>query len=200
MAELPAKSRAIIGIGNNDVRKAMDQRFPQIDWVTIVHPSAIVDPSVELGPGTVIFAGAVVQPQVKIGRHVIINTKASVDHDSFVGDYATVSPGATICGDVRIGEGSYAHAGSTVHPHRSMASRCTLGLGAALVHSMHVEGETWVGVPAKRLRSRPTNLELASSPTVTSGLPSALSSELPSPIASPNTPPRPTASPTPAEA
>lgn len=149
MAELAADARAVIGIGDNKVRKAIDERFPHLQWVTIVHPSAIVDVTAQIGPGTVIFAGAVVQPHVCIGRHAILNSRCSIDHDSVIGDYATAAPGAIICGSVRIGEGSYVHAGSTVRPHRSMAPWCTLGMGAALVRSMDVEGETWVGVPAR---------------------------------------------------
>ena len=141
MAELAADARAVIGIGDNKVRKAIDERFPHLQWVTIVHPSAIVDVTAQIGPGTVIFAGAVVQPHVCIGRHAILNSRCSIDHDSVIGDYATAAPGAIICGSVRIGEGSYVHAGV----------RCDLighGHGALLGWAPHSCG-VWT------LRARP---------------------------------------------
>lgn len=73
--------RAVIAIGNNRIRQRVAERFGQsTEWVTVVHPRAWVDPSVRLGPGTVVFAGAVVQPDTVIGAHAIVNTAASIDH------------------------------------------------------------------------------------------------------------------------
>ncbi len=47
---------AIIAVGDNKARRSIDQRF-EPKWITVVHPNAIVHPSVRLGPGTVVFAG-----------------------------------------------------------------------------------------------------------------------------------------------
>ena len=155
MDKLHANGCAVIAIGNNSVRKRFEERFPDVTWVTLVHPCATVDPTAEIGPGTVIMAGAVVQAEVRIGRHAILNTRSSVDHECALADFATVGPGATICGGVQIGEGGYICAGSTVRESTTVADWCTLGMGAALTRSMPMQGETWVGVPARARSALP---------------------------------------------
>ena len=62
----------------------MDLRFPGRQWITAVHPSAVVDETATLGPGTVVMAGAIIQANARIGRHVIVSTGSSVDHDCAV--------------------------------------------------------------------------------------------------------------------
>ena len=118
-----------------------------------MHPFAWVDPSVVLGEGTVVFAGAIIQPGTIIGKPTIVNTNCSIDHDCHIGDFVSVCPRAALCGGVRAANGSFFGAGCTIRNHVSIAANCTVGIGAALVSSIGTEGETWVGVPARPMRS-----------------------------------------------
>ena len=147
--ELPSGMKSIVALGTSMARKEMDLRFPGRQWITAVHPSAVVDETATLGPGSVVMAGAIIQANARIGRHVIVSTGSSVDHDCAVGDYATIAPRATVCGRVTIGEGACIDAGATVMAGRSVAAGCTLGAGATLDKDMPAEDETWHGVPAK---------------------------------------------------
>ena len=81
MSGIPQGSAAVIAIGSNAVRLKVDARFPGMKWATLVHPSAVNDPSATLGSGTVVMAGAVIQAGARVGRHVVVNTRCSVDHD-----------------------------------------------------------------------------------------------------------------------
>jgi len=149
---LPAGSRAVIAIGSNSVRERCHERFRELEWITVVHPFAWVDPSVVLGDGTVVLAGAIIQPGSTLGKHTIVSTNCSIDHDCHLGDFVSVCPRATLCGGVRAGNGSFFGAGCTIRNYVRIAAKCTVGMGAALVSSIEVEGQTWVGVPARPMR------------------------------------------------
>jgi UDP-sugar transporter A1/2/3 len=147
-------SRAVIAIGSNSARERCHKRFPGLQWITVVHPFAWVDPSVVLGDGTVVFAGAIIQPGTTIGKHTLVNTNCSIDNDCHVGDFVSVCSRAALCTGVRAGNSSFLGAGCTIRSHVSIAANCTVGIGAALLSSIETEGETWVGVPARPMRSR----------------------------------------------
>ena len=109
-----------IAIGDNAKRRqvALDHEGmrPPAWYEILIHPSAVVAPSVEVGTGTVIMAGAVIQAGTRIGKHCIINTGATVDHDCVIGDYAHIAPGAHLCGHVEVGEGALVGVGVGIAP------------------------------------------------------------------------------------
>ncbi|PUZ26257.1 transferase [Chitinophaga parva] len=103
----------LCGIGNNKVRKLIAERSVHI-FATLVHPTAVVAASAEVGKGSVVLAGAVLQASVQVGKHAVINMNAAVDHDVIVGDYVSVYPGAYIGGGAEIGEGAVIGPNATV--------------------------------------------------------------------------------------
>ena len=141
---------AIIGIGDNKIRKQLAKRM-DLEWITAIHPFSWVDPDVLLGVGTIVCAGSIVQPGAKIGAHVILNTKASVDHDCVVGDYVHISV-AHLAGAATADEGAFLALGSTVLPGLNVGAWAHLGAGA--VATKHIPaGSIAVGSPARVIRS-----------------------------------------------
>src|SRR5687767_12056757 len=45
---------AIIAIGDNAARQRVAAGQPRREWATVIHPQAQVDPSAQIGPGTVV--------------------------------------------------------------------------------------------------------------------------------------------------
>ena len=92
----------VIAIGNNLVRKAIVEKYEGLNYITLVHPAAIIGSGVEIGCGTVVMPGAIINADARIGEHVIVNTAAVVDHDCRVGDFVHVAQGAVLAGGVRV--------------------------------------------------------------------------------------------------
>jgi sugar O-acyltransferase (sialic acid O-acetyltransferase NeuD family) len=145
-------TRAIIGVGDNRVRKRISQEI-EIEWTTAVHPFSSVHPDVTLGPGSVVFAGGIVQAGACIGAHVILNTKASVDHHCHVGDYAHIAV-AHLGGGASIGEGVFLALGSVVLPGLHVGDWAVVGAGAVVTRNV-APSTTVVGVPARSIVSQP---------------------------------------------
>lgn len=140
----------IIGIGNADVRKQIQESIPDEKLVTLIHPDAVVAEDVVIGKGTVVMAGTVINPEVRIGKGCIINTCSSVDHDCVVGDYVHIAVGSHLCGTVTVGNGTWIGAGATVSNNVSICSDCMIGAGAVIVNDIR-EGGTYVGVPGRKI-------------------------------------------------
>ncbi len=139
--------RAILAIGDNGVRQSLARKL-DLEWETVVHPRAYVDPMATIGPGTVVCAGAVVQAEAQIGPHAIINTGATVDHDSIIGAFAHVAPGVNLGGSVTVGDGAFLGIGSRVIPGVRIGERAIVGAGAVVLRDVPAD-TTVVGVPAR---------------------------------------------------
>lgn len=125
---------AVIALGDAAARRAIVESLGRaLKFVTVIHPSAVVSPSADIGEGTVILAGAVVSTRAMVGRHCIINTLASVDHDCDVGDFSHVCPHACLAGHVRLGEGTWVGAGSTIVDRVTVAPRTFLRAGSLVI-------------------------------------------------------------------
>jgi sugar O-acyltransferase (sialic acid O-acetyltransferase NeuD family) len=138
---------AVIGVGSNKARRDLTRRLP-LAWGVVIHPSAIIHNSVEIGEGTVIFAGVILQPRTRIGSHVIVNTAASVDHDGLLEDFVHVAPGARLSGHVTIREGALMGVGSAAIPGTTVGAWAVVGAGGAVVADV-APGATALGVPAR---------------------------------------------------
>jgi len=112
----------------------------------IVHPSAVVSPSAELGDGVFIGPRAVVNARARLGRGVIINTGAIVEHDCTIGDFTHVAPGSVLAGTVAVGEATLIGAGASIIPGITIGSRAIIGAGAVVIRDVG-DDQVIVGVP-----------------------------------------------------
>ncbi len=155
VADLPESGfkTAVIGVGDNSIREKLARQFADIEWLTVIHPSAYVHPSVCVGEGTVIFAGAVIQPDTRLGAHAIINTGATVDHDCVIADYVHLAPGVHLAGGVQVGRGAFMGIGAIALPYKSIGQRAIVGAGGVVSIDLP-DGITAVGMPARPVEKR----------------------------------------------
>lgn len=140
----------VIGIGSNNIRKLIAEKY-DVNWKTLVHPSAQTAFNTSVGKGTVVMAGAVVNPCTTIGKHCIINTNAVVEHDSVINDYVHISPGVALGGTVHIGKRTHIGIGATVKNNIDICEDCIIGAGTVVVKNINDSG-TYVGVPARKIK------------------------------------------------
>lgn len=140
-----------IAVGKAETRKKLMERDANRNFPVLLHPSAVVAESAEIGAGSVVIAGAVINPGAQIGKGCIINTSSSVDHDCLVGDYVHISVGAHLSGTVVVGTGTWIGTGAIVSNNVNICGGCMIGAGAVVIKDIGKPG-TYIGVPARLKR------------------------------------------------
>ena len=148
----------VLGIGGGtrpgDRASSVERFGPAVEWATIVHASAIVSPSAQLGAGSLVGAGAIVQAGAVVGRHAIVNTGAVVEHDVVLGDFTHVGPAVAVGGGTRIGARVFIGLGARIRDHLTIGDDATIGMGAVVVSDV-AAGRRVVGVPARDIGRTP---------------------------------------------
>lgn len=150
--------KGIIGLGDNKQRAMVAdfilQHIPDFEFISAIHPSAIIGKHVTIAPGVAVMAGSVVNANVTLGAHSVVNTMSSIDHDCVLEPFSSVSPGAHLGGNVRVGERSFIGMGSIVIHNINIGHDTVVGAGATVISHLP-ENVIAFGTPAKiqRLRS-----------------------------------------------
>lgn len=126
-------------------------------YATVRHPSVDVPDSCLLGPGVVLLAGVVLTASVTVGAHVVCMPGVVLTHDDVIEDAATLAAGVLLAGGVRVGQRAYLGMGATVREGVSVGADAVLGMGSVLLSNLP-DGQTWAGVPARRLRPEASQL------------------------------------------
>ncbi len=143
------KTDFIIAVGDNSIRQKIAEKY-DVNWVSLIHTSAIIATNVEIGKGTVVMAGAIINPDAQIGEHCIINTGAIIEHDNVIENYVHISPNAALGGTVAVGESTHIGIGATVKNNIKICGDSIIGAGAVVVKNLDEVG-VYVGVPSKKL-------------------------------------------------
>lgn len=124
----------VVAIGDNQVRKKVIEKIlntnPKVQFPNVIHPSAVVAKSVQLGLGNMLMAGAVIQPDTVLGDHNIINTCASIDHDCKIKNYCMIAPTVCFGGSVSVSEMTFIALGTFVLPGIKIGKNSFIGAGS----------------------------------------------------------------------
>lgn len=142
----------ICALGNVDYKKKyakiiLDKRG---EFVSLVHPTAILGSNAKMGKGCVIGAYANLSSDTKIGDFVTISIRAGMGHDSIIGDYSHIGGNCSISGYVTIGEFVTMHPGCIVVPHRKIDNHAIIGTGSVVLGNVKA-CVTVFGNPAKKM-------------------------------------------------
>lgn len=151
----PSDIELVLGIGAikpSPLREEIYNTYTKkkYQFKSIIHPTAIIAPSVQLGQGVQIMAGAIIQTNTTIADNSIINTGALIDHDCQIGSHIHIAPGTKISGSVHIQKGTHVGTGATIIQGIHIGSNCLIGAGAVVVNNI-ANGIKAVGVPAKEV-------------------------------------------------
>ncbi len=138
---------AIGGVGDSTVRVAVFQRLHEAGFFcpTVIHPTAVLEPSAELSSGVQVMPRAYIGSQARIGYGSIVNTAAVVSHDCTIGDYANIAPGALLAGGVEIGDRSLIGMGATLNLEVHVGEGSRIGNGATVKQDVPAGGVVHAG-------------------------------------------------------
>lgn len=147
----------VITIGDNYsrdiVRRAVEDKIPDFNWVNAVHPSCIIGNNVSFGKGVVAMAGCIFNTGAKLGDFTFFATGAQIEHDCTIEDFASVSAGSVMGGLVRIGKYSAVTLGCTIMDRLSIGENSVVGSGS-LVHMNIPDNVLCYGSPVRVIRNR----------------------------------------------
>lgn len=137
----------LLAIGIPGIRRSVAEGLLMrgAEFLTLIHPTAIVASTASLGPGSIICPCAIVSDAASVGRCGLLNYHASVAHDSAMGNFAVLSPyaalagGATVADDVFLGMHATVGPGVAIGPRSKVAANsCALNdvPGDSLVHGV----------------------------------------------------------------
>lgn len=134
--------------GCNSTRAELAERLDKTgaSSATLIHPSAVVAPHVEMGEGCYVGALTVINPEVSIGRHVLINQRVAIGHDAVLGDFCQINPGGQVNGACRVGELALVGSNASLHPGVRIGARAVVGANSQVLRDVP-DNTTVNGVP-----------------------------------------------------
>lgn len=148
----PASHKVIIAVGDVNLRKKIASDLPlETEFESLVHPSAIISDSVEMGEGSIIMAGTVLTCSIKIGKHCIIDRLSTIGHDVVIEDFFHLAPHSVLSGNTKIGTEVFIGTQAAVKENVSICNKVLIGMGTIVVKSI-TESGTYIGNPAKRIK------------------------------------------------
>lgn len=145
-----------LAIGENHIRRDIFNFLVQNDanLPNLFDPYSFVDHSVEYGKGNIFFHNSYIGPSVKLGSNNIFNTGCVVEHNSSVLNHCHLAPNSVICGNSHIDDLCFIGANSTVINNIMISSEIKLGAGSTVTESIKNKSSTYVGSPAKEIKSK----------------------------------------------
>ncbi|MCC7573101.1 MAG: acetyltransferase [Candidatus Methanofastidiosum sp.] len=152
----------IIGIGANHIRRQIAQKYPDLDYVNVIHPSATFGVKqwmrINKSVGNIVAAGVRFTCNIEIGNFNIFNLNSTIGHDCIIGNYVNLSPGVNVSGNVSIGANTFIGTNASILPGKSLYDKLVIGqnvqigAGAVVVESVRSDAIV-MGVPAKERTS-----------------------------------------------
>jgi len=134
------------------VAKFVSYNIPLEANATAIHPRAYLDPSTEIGYGSLICANAATSFGAKIGNFIHLYTNSFLGHDSLLEDYTTQTAHSVIGGRNIIGLGAHIGLNSTTREDIHIGKYAIVGMGSVITKDV-VEYNVVAGNPARILYS-----------------------------------------------
>jgi sugar O-acyltransferase (sialic acid O-acetyltransferase NeuD family) len=149
-SERVAQISYLIGIADARIKQQIARRLEDkpLQFISAIHPSAIVANGVRIAAGAIINAGVAIAYDTLIGEHTTVNLNATIGHDCLIGPYSTVAPGANIAGRVRLIEGCEVGLNAAVTPGVEIGAWSRVGPGSIVLKDVP-PGQVVFGNPAR---------------------------------------------------
>jgi len=138
---------AVGGIGNPEVRWRVFEILLQAGFTcpAIVHPTACVEPTVELDGGVQVLAQSYISSASSVGFGTVINAGVIISHDCKLGRCVNLSPGAALAGGVQVGDFAQLGMNVTVNLNINIGQAARVGNGATVKADVPPQGRVYAG-------------------------------------------------------
>ena len=123
----------------------------KLEALTVVHPTAFVSPTAQLGPGVFLMPQTVVHTRARLGANVVIHSGGIIEHDCVLGDHVHVGPGANFAGAITVGEETHIGIGASIREGTRIGRGVIVGAGAVIVKDVP-DNVIVAGVPARIMK------------------------------------------------
>lgn len=141
----------IIGLGDPHIREKIYNRYKdQFNFLTIIHPTAIVSKFAKIDDSVIIQAFCIVAANAHIKKGVAINARSGIGHDSIIGNFTSIQSFCDITGANTIGKLCFFGTGVKVIPELAIGDECYVCAGSVIFKSMNSKSKI-LGNPAKTI-------------------------------------------------
>jgi sugar O-acyltransferase (sialic acid O-acetyltransferase NeuD family) len=150
--EIKNKDRFLFAIGDIDAKKhiIVNLKKKGAQFLTLVHPTAIVVNTVKIGEGVIICPYCLVSDNVLLDDFVMMNTYASCGHDVKVGKYSILSPYAALNGFVILEDEVFLGTHSAVIPYKKVGYKSKISANSVVMRDV-ATNKIVFGVPGKAI-------------------------------------------------
>jgi len=153
--------KGIIAFENNFIRyevaAAINAAACNFEFVSAIHPSAILGRDVKISDGCVIMPNVVINIGAELGKHCLMKARSSLDHDSYLSDYSSLGVDTTAGGNVKIGQCTTIANGVSIVQNIAIGNHSVVSAGSLVVDNL---GDNILvsGVPAKEIGKQIENI------------------------------------------
>ena len=104
----------VLSIGSPKIRQEIVEKYPYLNYMTVIDKSANISKYATIGKGCVIMKNASINTLVRIDDFAIVNTGAIVDHHVKVGRYTHVGQGVVLWHSAQIKDGEHLLPGTVI--------------------------------------------------------------------------------------
>jgi len=137
---------AVAAVGyDNKIREKYFYELKDIGFelINVVHHSALIDQSAEIGEGVVIGPGSIILPMVKIGRNTQLEAGVIVGANAQIGDNVYIGIGCNISGASCIKRNAFLSPGCSIAPLVTVGKNAKVAPAASVTKNIpdRVRGE-----------------------------------------------------------
>ncbi|OYQ43942.1 acetyltransferase [Flavobacterium aurantiibacter] len=128
----------VIGVANIAFRRTIISNLLSrgAQFISLIHPTAIVSPSAKIGLGCVISHNSSIGPNAVLGDFNLINSRCTIGHDTNIGNYNFLSPQVVTGGFSKMGDENFLGTNAAVLPRVILGSNNVVSAGMIVEKSV----------------------------------------------------------------
>jgi UDP-3-O-[3-hydroxymyristoyl] glucosamine N-acyltransferase len=143
----------VVAIGNNRARLDIHNTCKELGLVAlnVIHPSAVISPSANIGYGVQILEMAVVSCKAIVDEACIVNVHSLVGHHSKMYPGSSISANCVLGASSTLGYRSFLGNAANTVPGVQIVKDVLVGAGGLVIEDILVPG-TYIGMPVRKVK------------------------------------------------